>query len=113
MLNGYEKFVFDFNDAAHSIGIISKGSYIDGLSLFLFIATDILATILIYKYIQTKKEHIDKYIPAVTIFLSMAVLILLEAYIEIIILFLLVGFYLIIVKNDKYINIREMIDKLF
>jgi hypothetical protein len=113
MFDWHEKFMFEFNDAVHSAGIIPEGSYVDGLSLLLIVVVDILATILIFKYMQTKKEQIDKYVPAITIFVLMATLIFFEAYLEILIALLFAGLYFIIENNDKYIKIRKIIDKLF
>jgi hypothetical protein len=110
-----QRALFDTNEALHDMELLSQDVYITESSLFFAMVMIFALAPLIQKIVDYTLE-IDPQQKYTALFIIASVLValyLLEGYFALLMVFLIVGFYLIIDTYPQYRDIKEYIDKFF
>jgi len=110
-----EKALFDINEALHHLGVLTANKYISEDSLIIAIVLTFAFVPLMVKLLDYTKEwdREQKYTPPLIITILLTVLYLSEGVFIILILFIVIGFYIIIATYPQYRHIKEYIESFF
>ena len=104
------------NIGLYKMGMLNSELYITPMSLLIFLVATALMISYQLRYMKlshSKRVHDDKYFATGLIIFLITLLIALKAYIGLLVIVLLTSFYVIVLNNEKYKNIKSKFDKLF
>ena len=110
------EYIYSMKIGLYNFGLLNSDLHLKPMAFIFFIVAIILMINYQLRYMKlshSKRVHDDKYFATGLIIFLTTLLIVLKAYIGLLVIVLVTSFYVIVLNNEKYKNIKSKFDKLF
>ena len=109
-------FIHSMNIGLYKMGVLDSESHLTPIAIFMFLVTVALMINYQLRYMRnspSKRVQDNNYFSTWLIISLSILLIALKAYTALLVAFLLISFYLIVLNNKKFKDIKSKFDKFF